>query len=106
MKRETGITRRLASSFSLHSLILRSRRSFAFIGRLGGHHNIAGCRRNERPGRGPWEVAGARGRPIIAAVARRVHVSRLSVGEITLDPAQAHHARDVLRLTEGTPVEV
>jgi 16S rRNA (uracil1498-N3)-methyltransferase len=39
-------------------------------------------------------------------LARRIHVPRLTPGEISLDPAQAHHARDVLRLTEGAVVEV
>jgi 16S rRNA (uracil1498-N3)-methyltransferase len=33
-------------------------------------------------------------------------VPRLAAGEIALDPVQAHHARDVLRLTDGTEVEV
>ena len=47
-----------------------------------------------------------RGGPIIAAVARRIHVPCVTVGETVLDPAQAHHARDVLRLTDGATVEV
>jgi 16S rRNA (uracil1498-N3)-methyltransferase len=51
--------------------------------------------------RGPWDG------PIIAEIVpRRIHVSRLVPGELKLDAAQAHHARDVLRLTEGTEVEV
>ena len=37
---------------------------------------------------------------------RRIHVPRLAPGDTPLDPAQVHHARDVLRLTHGTPVEV
>lgn len=45
-------------------------------------------------------------RLIIRRVARRIHVRHLRIGEIPLDPAQAHHARDVLRLTEGQRVEV
>jgi 16S rRNA (uracil1498-N3)-methyltransferase len=39
-------------------------------------------------------------------VARRIHVSELRTGEIPLDRAAAHHARDVLRLEAGTAVEV
>ncbi len=39
-------------------------------------------------------------------MARRIHVGRLTVGEIAIDTAQAHHARDVLRLPHGTIVEV
>jgi len=39
-------------------------------------------------------------------VLRRLHTPRLSVGEIPLDSAQARHARDVLRLTDGTVVEL
>ena len=37
---------------------------------------------------------------------RRVHVPRLFIGEVELDENQAHHVRDVLRLTAGTTVEV
>lgn len=37
---------------------------------------------------------------------RRIHVPRLIAGETALDRAQAHHARNVLRLTEGATVEV
>jgi 16S rRNA (uracil1498-N3)-methyltransferase len=33
-------------------------------------------------------------------------VSRLTAGENPLDETQAHHARNVLRLTEGTPVDL
>jgi len=43
---------------------------------------------------------------IISRVLRRIHTPRLVVGQITLDPASARHARDVLRLTQGTTVEV
>jgi 16S rRNA (uracil1498-N3)-methyltransferase len=39
-------------------------------------------------------------------VARRVYVPRLQTGDNPLDPAQAHHARNVLRLTDGAEVEV
>jgi 16S rRNA (uracil1498-N3)-methyltransferase len=39
-------------------------------------------------------------------VARRVHVGRLTPGQFSLDPAQAHHVRDVLRLTPGAVVEL
>jgi 16S rRNA (uracil1498-N3)-methyltransferase len=39
-------------------------------------------------------------------VLRRIHVSSVHPGEIPLDPAQARHARDVLRLDTGAPVEV
>jgi 16S rRNA (uracil1498-N3)-methyltransferase len=38
-------------------------------------------------------------------VLRRVHTSHLRPGEIELDAAASRHARDVLRLTEGTEVE-
>lgn len=51
-------------------------------------------------------VEPARDQPIIRFVPRRLHVPRLSLGEIPLDPAQSHHAREVLRLAEGTIVEV
>lgn len=37
---------------------------------------------------------------------RRLHTPTLSVGQISLDPAQARHARDVLRLKEGDQVEL
>jgi 16S rRNA (uracil1498-N3)-methyltransferase len=40
-------------------------------------------------------------------VARRIHVKQLRPGEaLALDRAQAHHARDVLRLPDGAAVEV
>jgi 16S rRNA (uracil1498-N3)-methyltransferase len=39
-------------------------------------------------------------------VPRRFHTPRLSVGEIRLDAVQAHHAREVLRLSEGDWVEL
>jgi len=37
---------------------------------------------------------------------RRVHTANLTAGEIALDPAASRHARDVLRLSQGTQVEV
>ncbi len=37
---------------------------------------------------------------------RRVHTTSLTVGEIALDSTASRHARDVLRLAEGTEVEV
>ena len=43
---------------------------------------------------------------IIPAVLRRVHVPSVQPGEISLDAAQARHARDVLRLQSGATVEV
>ena len=40
-------------------------------------------------------------------VSRRIHVHDLRAGDtVELDPREAHHARDVLRLTDGTCVEV
>jgi 16S rRNA (uracil1498-N3)-methyltransferase len=39
-------------------------------------------------------------------VARRIHVSSLSPGDIVLDESQAHHLRDVLRLKIGSNVEL
>jgi len=40
-------------------------------------------------------------------VSRRIHVRHLRGGEpIQLEPAEAHHARDVLRLADGAAVEV
>ena len=39
-------------------------------------------------------------------VLRRIHVSHIVVGEVELDPAAAHQARKVLRLEDGTRVEV
>jgi 16S rRNA (uracil1498-N3)-methyltransferase len=44
-------------------------------------------------------------RLIIPAVARRIHLPALSLGDLPLDSAQAHHARDVLRLESGETVE-
>ncbi len=37
---------------------------------------------------------------------RRIHTSHLHPGDIELDPVQARHLRDVLRLNEGTQVEL
>jgi len=37
---------------------------------------------------------------------RRLHASRVFVGDVPLDAVQGRHARDVLRLAEGTTVEV
>ena len=37
---------------------------------------------------------------------RRVHTANLTAGEVTLDPAASRHARDVLRLSQGTQVEM
>lgn len=37
---------------------------------------------------------------------RRVHVPRLNPGELRVDPVQARHVRDVLRLEAGAAVEV
>ena len=45
-------------------------------------------------------------RPIIGGVPRRLHVSKLFVGQVPLDPVQARHAREVLRLKEGDRVEL
>lgn len=45
-------------------------------------------------------------RLIIPAVPRRIHVPILGVGELLLDKREAHHARDVLRLPSGSPVDV
>jgi 16S rRNA (uracil1498-N3)-methyltransferase len=42
---------------------------------------------------------------IIAAVLRRVHVSRVYLGELVLDANEARHLRDVLRLEAGASVE-
>lgn len=39
-------------------------------------------------------------------MARRIHLRELRLGQTSLDPAQAHHLRDVLRLTHGSAVEV
>ena len=45
-------------------------------------------------------------RLIIPRVLRRIHTPRLVAGLTTLDAGAARHVRDVLRLTEGTTVEV
>ncbi|HEY8748666.1 MAG TPA: RsmE family RNA methyltransferase [Tepidisphaeraceae bacterium] len=37
---------------------------------------------------------------------RRLHATRLFIGKVPLDPSQARHARDVLRLQNGAEVEV
>jgi len=39
-------------------------------------------------------------------VIRRLHVSRISLGKVELDPAQSHHATRVLRLELNDPVEL
>jgi len=39
-------------------------------------------------------------------VPRRLHTPKLFVGDVPLEAAQARHARDVLRLNEGTEVEI
>lgn len=44
--------------------------------------------------------------PIIDRVTRRLYTARLFVGRVPLDPGQTKHARDVLRLADGTTVEV
>jgi 16S rRNA (uracil1498-N3)-methyltransferase len=43
---------------------------------------------------------------IIPPVIRRLYVSRLFVGTVPIEPAQARHARSALRLPKGTLVEV
>ena len=43
---------------------------------------------------------------IIARVAKRIHVAAVRPGHITLNDAEAHHTRDVLRLKAGDVVEV
>lgn len=40
------------------------------------------------------------------APVRRIHVKRLEIGEVRLHAAEAHHARDVLRLADRSAVEV
>ena len=47
-----------------------------------------------------------RGQLIIAGVIRRIHITQLVVGDNVLDASEAHHLRDVLRLAEGTEVEL
>jgi 16S rRNA (uracil1498-N3)-methyltransferase len=39
-------------------------------------------------------------------VPRRIHTSQVRAGDLTLSDREAHHARDVLRLTTGEAVEV
>jgi 16S rRNA (uracil1498-N3)-methyltransferase len=41
-----------------------------------------------------------------ACMIRRVHLAKLSTGSIALPTAEAHHIRDVLRLTAGATVEL
>ncbi len=48
----------------------------------------------------------SRGVLIIRRVIRRLHVSHLQAGDVALDADESHHARDVLRLTVGTIVEL
>jgi 16S rRNA (uracil1498-N3)-methyltransferase len=43
---------------------------------------------------------------IMTDVKRRFHVRQLRTGFLDLDPSEAHHVRDVLRLTEGTVLEL
>jgi 16S rRNA (uracil1498-N3)-methyltransferase len=71
----------------------------ALIGRLGAHHNL----RRKPP---QTKVAPPGPLLIIPAVVRRVHVSSVQPGDISLDAVQARHARDVLRLQSGAAVEV
>lgn len=51
-------------------------------------------------------IAGGRRAPIILSVLRRLHAERLFTGRVVLDPVQAKHAREVLRLAEGSMVEL
>lgn len=82
------------------SALRRNRSSaVALIGPLGGHHNP--CRKASQT-----KVAAGPGVLIIAAVPRRVHVSRIVPGEVPVDSGQARHVRDVLRLEAGAAVEV
>jgi 16S rRNA (uracil1498-N3)-methyltransferase len=37
---------------------------------------------------------------------RRIHIHKLEAGEHRLDESEAHHARDVLRLPDGAPIEL
>jgi RsmE family RNA methyltransferase len=39
-------------------------------------------------------------------VPRRIHTSQVRAGELTVSDREAHHARDVLRLSTGEPVEL
>src|SRR5262249_23122136 len=39
-------------------------------------------------------------------VPRRLHVQRLTVGRLTLDAAQSRHARDVLRLSKDSEIDL
>jgi 16S rRNA (uracil1498-N3)-methyltransferase len=39
-------------------------------------------------------------------VPRRIPVEIVTLGPIAIDPREAHHLRDVLRLSDGSPVEV
>ena len=62
-----------------------------------------------RAHRGRNELLPRAGGPLIIAgvTVRRVHVSTtLRPGEIDLGPSESHHARDVLRLAAGAPVEL
>lgn len=78
----------------------RARRLRALIGRLIYEDNFGA----EESQRILWLFAR---RPIIAAVLRRVHIGVVQAGRtIPLDPAQAHHVRDVLRLRKGDAVEL
>ncbi len=43
---------------------------------------------------------------IISGVLRRLHTTKLFVGDVPLDADETHHARDVLRLRDGTEVEI
>lgn len=61
---------------------------------------------NDRPGRRQSNLAHGRRGPIIARVTRRIHVADLQPGTLALPGPQAHHLRDVLRLTEADTVEL
>ncbi len=76
--------------------------SDALIGRVNPHHNFTFLIRNQIL----KLLRGASNGPIIPVVARRIHVPKLRSGPITLDESEAHHLRDVLRLTPGTEIEL
>lgn len=85
-----------SSTFGASSASLYIRRKW----RVGaGRHESFG-------GAGGERFIAERPRRIIPSVLRRLYIPVLRAGELPLDPGQARHAREVLRLAEGETVEV
>jgi 16S rRNA (uracil1498-N3)-methyltransferase len=79
--------------------IVRARAFCALIGRVASHHNFPAAVCNDFLPNGMAAL-------IIPCVLRRVHVSHLAPGALSLNPAEAHHVRNVLRMQAGDQIEL